>query len=51
MFTIFQEEKIISAMMGLFLVLSILGRLWLGMLYQRMIRETDIMAATDNKLL
>ena len=51
MFTIFQEEKIISAMMGLFLVLSILGWLWLGMLYQRMIRETDNMAATDNKLL
>lgn len=51
MFTIFQEEKIISAAMGLFLVLSILGRLWLGMLYQRMIRETDNMAATDNKLL
>ncbi len=51
MFTIFQEEKIISALMGLFLVLSILTRLGLGLVYQRMIRETDNMAATENKLL
>ncbi len=51
MFTIFQEEKIISALMGVFLVLSILIRLGLGMLYQRLIRETDNMAATENKLL
>lgn len=51
MFTIFQEEKFISALMGLFLVLSILARLALGLLYQRMIKETDNMASTDNKLL
>lgn len=51
MFAIFQEEKIISVFMGLFLVLSILTRLGLGLLYQRMIRETDNMAATNNKLL
>lgn len=51
MFTIFQEEKIISAFMGLFLALSILTRLTLGLLYQRLIRETDNMAITDNKLL
>ena len=37
MFTIFEEEKIISALMGLFLVLSILTRLILGFLYQKMI--------------
>ena len=51
MFAIFQEEKIISTFMGLFLVLSIMSRLGLGLLYQRMIRETDNMAATNNKLL
>ena len=51
MFTIFQEEKVISALMGLFLVLSILTRLGLGMLYQRMIKEADNMAATENKML
>lgn len=51
MFTIFQEEKVISALMGLFLVLGILTRLGLGMLYQRLIKETDNMAATENKLL
>ncbi len=51
MFTIFQEEKIISAFMGLFLVLGILTRLGLGMVYQRLIKETDNMAATENKML
>lgn len=51
MFMIFQEEKMISAFMGLFLVLSILSRLGLGMLYQRLIKETDNMAATENKML
>lgn len=51
MFMIFQEEIIISAAMVLFLVLSILTRLGLGLLYQRMINETDNMAVTNNKLL
>ena len=51
MFTIFQEEKMISAFMGLFFVLSILTRLGLGMVYQRLIKETDNMAATENKML
>ena len=41
----------ISAFMGLFLVLSILTRLGLGMVYQRLIKETDNMAATENKML
>ncbi len=51
MFSIFRQEMVISALMGLFLVLSILTRLFLGLLYRRMIKETDNMAATDNKLL
>ncbi len=51
MFRIFQEEKLISVFMGLFLVLSILTRLGLGMVYQRLIKETDNMAATENKML
>ncbi len=37
--------------MGLFLVLSILTRLGLGMVYQRLIKETDNMSATENKML
>ena len=51
MFAIFQKEILISAVMGLFLILSIVSRLGLGLLYQKMIRETDNMAATDNRLL
>ena len=51
MFKIFQEERLISVFMGLFLVLSILTRLGLGMMYQRLIKETDNMAATENKML
>lgn len=51
MFRIFQEEKIITICMLLFLAVSIFIRTLLGALYQNMIRETDNMASTDNKLL
>ena len=51
MFTVFREELLVTILMGTFFVLSILGRLLLGMLYRHMIRETDNMATTDNKLL
>lgn len=51
MFSIFMKEKIATiGMLACFLV-SILLRLLLALLYQRMIRETDNMATTNNKLL
>ena len=51
MFHIFQEEKVITVIMLSFLGISILGRTFLGVMYQSMIRETDNMAATKNRLL
>lgn len=51
MFLIFQEEKGITICMLIFWGISILIRLFLGAVYQKMIRETDNMAATENKLL
>lgn len=51
MFDVFQEEKLISALMFACLALSILLRMILGMLYQGMIRETDNMATTENVFL
>lgn len=51
MFLIFQEEKVITICMLVFLGLSILIRVLLGAVYQGMIKETDNMAATNNKLL
>lgn len=51
MFAIFQEEKIITACMFSFMGISILTRLLLGFLYQKMIKEADNMATTNNKLL
>lgn len=51
MFDILQEEKLITSLMLVFFWLSILIRILLGALYGKMIRETDNMAATDNKLL
>lgn len=51
MFEIFMEEKIVTALMFFCMVLSIFLRVFLGMIYQNMIREADNMAATNNKLL
>lgn len=51
MFEIFQEEKIVTVFMLFFLGFSIFIRVFLGALYGKMIRETDNMAATDNRLL
>lgn len=51
MFTIFLEEKVITICMLVFLGVSILTRVLLGAVYQKMIKETDNMAATENKLL
>ena len=51
MFDVFQEEKLISSLMFVCLGLSLLLRMFLGMLYQGMIRETDNMATTENVFL
>lgn len=48
---IFMEHKIVAAGMFVCLVLSIFLRIFLGMLYSHMIKETDNMAITNNKLL
>ena len=51
MFSIFMKEKIATIGMLTCFFVSILLRLLLALLYQRMIRETDNMATTNNKLL
>lgn len=51
MFTIFKEEKVITAGILVFLCLSVLVRLMLAWMYHIMIRETDNMATTGNRLL
>lgn len=51
MFSIFVEQKIATIGMLTCFVISVLLRLLLATLYQRMIRETDNMATTNNKLL
>lgn len=51
MFTIFKEEKVITAGILVFLCLSVLVRLMLAWMYHTIIRETDNMATTGNRLL
>lgn len=51
MFDIFKEEKWITIAMLIFFSLSILIRIFLGMLLHNMIKETDNMVITKNKLL
>lgn len=51
MFQIFREEMVVTVCMLCFLAVSIFLRTLLGFLYQNMIKETDNMASTENKLL
>lgn len=51
MFRVFQEEKIVTAFMFTLLLSSIFLKIVLGILYQNMIRESDNMATTGNKML
>ena len=51
MLDIFMEEKVISVLMAVSLVLSIFLRVFLGLIYRNMIKEADNMASTNNKLL
>lgn len=51
MFTIFQEEKLVTAGILSFLCISLFLRILLGFLYRNMIKEADNMATTENRLL
>ena len=51
MFEVLEKEMVISVCMFACLLLSLFARVFLGVLYQNMIRETDNMASTENKLL
>lgn len=51
MFAVFYEEKLITILMFLSLLLSMFARIMIGILYQNMIKETENMSATSNKLL
>ncbi len=51
MFNVFMEQMIVTACMFSCLVLSIFLKIFLGTLYRHMIKETDNMAITNNKLL
>ena len=51
MLDIFMEEKVISILMAACLVLSIFLRVFLGLIYQNMIKEADNMASKNNKFL
>lgn len=47
----FVRHTILTGIMLLFLLLSIICQIIIGFLYQNMIKETDNMSATENKLL
>ncbi|MBD5527191.1 MAG: hypothetical protein HDR02_02115 [Lachnospiraceae bacterium] len=51
MFSIFEQEKTVSAVMLLCMVSSILMRVGLGLMYLHLIRETDNMASTRSRQL
>jgi hypothetical protein len=51
MLGIFREEKIVTAFILIFFMISMLLQITLCRIYDRMIKETDNMATTDNKLL
>lgn len=51
MFHIFQEERLLTVCMLSFFGLSLVMRIFLGVIYRHMIREADNMASTGNRLL
>lgn len=51
MFAVFYEEKLITFLMFLFLLLSLCAKIIIGILYQNMINETENMSATNHKIL
>lgn len=51
MFTVFLEHKLLSGTFLVLLLLSIICQIMIGVIYQKMIKETDNMSSTKNKLL
>ena len=51
MFTILFEHKLLTGLISFFLLSSIICQIAAGVIYQKMISETDNMSATENKLL
>lgn len=51
MFTIFGEHKLLCSAFIIFLLLSIICQITIGVIYRQMIKETDNMSATNNKFL
>ena len=51
MFEVFLEHKLLCGAFLILLLLSIICQIMIGVIYRRMIKETDNMAATDNKFL
>lgn len=51
MFTILFEHKLLTGLISFFLLSSIICQIAVGVIYQKMISETDNMSATENKLL
>lgn len=51
MFTVLLEHKLLCGAFIILLLLSIICQIMIGVIYRRMIKETDNMSATDNRLL
>lgn len=51
MITVFLENKLLSGTFLILLLLSIICQIMIGVIYRNMIKETDNMSATGNKLL
>ncbi len=51
MFTVFLEHRLLSTVFLILLLLSIICQIIIGVIFRRMIRETDNMSATANKRL
>lgn len=51
MISVFFENKLLSSIFLILLLLSIVCQIMIGVIYRNMIKETDNMSATDNKLL
>lgn len=51
MLAVFMEHKLLSSIFIILLLLSIICQIMIGVIYQKMIKETDNMSSTSNKLL
>ena len=51
MFAVFLEHKLLSGAFLILLLLSIICQIMIGVIYQKMIKETDNMSSTKNKFL